>query len=36
MLEKLPEIDFAKNWKIWAGIPLPPPPKFGPLPPPVF
>ena len=24
MLEKRPEIDFAQNWKIWAGVPLPP------------
>ena len=28
MLEKYPEIDFAKNWKIWAGVPVPLPPNL--------
>ena len=28
MLEKRPEIDFAKNWKIWEGVPLTPPPNL--------
>ena len=36
MLEKRPEIDFAKSWKNSAGVPHTPPPKFGPLPLPVF
>ena len=27
-LKNIPEIDFNKNWKIWAGVPLPPPPNF--------